>query len=206
VHAIGQPASRNNNLVSASLQVTIGQRLNSRFEQYKDYEQIFGFLFTSDWLRSLDDISLKDACLKLEAALKYKKHKVIDGEELLETHRDIDGADLWVELIFIQDMLEKSMGPLDILKFLEKRPYLAVANIAYSILLTIPVTVASAKRSFSKLKLLKSYMCSTMTQERLSGLTTIALESEILEKINYNDMIEDFILRNTRRMLLFGRS
>jgi hypothetical protein len=73
-------------------------------------------------------------------------------------------------------------------------------------LLTIPVTVASAERSFSKLKLLKSYMRSTMTQERLSGLATIALESDILEKINYNAMIEDFISRNTRRMMLFGRS
>jgi hypothetical protein len=36
-----------------------------------------------------------------------------------------------------------------------------------------------------------------MTQEKLSGLTTIALESDILEKINYNVMTEDFILRNT---------
>jgi hypothetical protein len=43
-------------------------------------------------------------------------------------------------------------------------------------------------------------------QERLSGLATTALESEILEKINYNDMIEDFISRNTQQMLLFGRS
>jgi hypothetical protein len=31
-------------------------------------------------------------------------------------------------------------------------------------------------------------------------------ESDILEKINYNAMIEDFISRNTRRMILFGRS
>jgi hypothetical protein len=29
-----------------------------------------------------------------------------------------------------------------------------------------------------------------MTQERLSGLMTIALESDILEKINYNYMIK----------------
>jgi hypothetical protein len=168
--------------------------LDTRFEQYKEYEDTFGFLFTSDRLRSLDDKSLMDSCLKLEAALKHGEHK------------DIDGQQLWFELIFIQDLLEKSMGPLDILKVLEKRPYYPFANIAYRILLTIPVTVASAERSFSKLKLLKSYMRSTMTQERLSGLATIALESDILEKINYNAMIEDFISRNTRRMMLFGRS
>jgi hypothetical protein len=58
-------------------------------------------------------------------------------------------------------------------------------------------TVAFVERSFSKLKLLKSYMCSTMTQERFSGLATLALENDILEKINYNAMNEDFISRNT---------
>ena len=147
----------------------------------------------------MDDKSLKDACIKLEAALT---HEPKDKKK----HRDIDGEQLWLELVFIQDLLEKSIGPLDILKFLEKRPYLSFANIAYRILLTIPITVASAERSFSKLKLLKSYMRSTMTQERLSGLATIALENEILETINYKDMIEDFISRNTRRMMLFGRT
>ena len=77
--------------------------------------------------------------------------------------------------------------------------------IAYRILLTtIPVTVASAERSFSKLKLLKSYLRSTMTQERLNGLATIAIENDVLEKIKYEAIIEDFIAQNARRMLLFS--
>jgi len=76
--------------------------------------------------------------------------------------------------------------------------------IAYRILLTIFVTVASSEMCFSKLKLLKSYLRSTMTQERLNRLVTIAIENDILE-INYEDIIEDFISKNTRRMLLFNR-
>ena len=36
--------------------------------------------------------------------------------------------------------------------------------------MTIPVTVATAERSFSKLKIIKNYLGSTMTQERLRGL------------------------------------
>ena len=63
----------------------------------------------------------------------------------------------------------------------------------YRILLTIPVTIASAEGSFCKLKLLKSYTHSTMKQERLNGLVTISLENDILEKIKYEDIIEDFI-------------
>ncbi|XP_073362240.1 uncharacterized protein [Aegilops tauschii subsp. strangulata] len=168
--------------------------LNTRFEQYEGYEKIFGFLFTSDRLRSLDDKSLLVACVNLEDALKSGEHK------------DIDGLELCCELLFLQGSLQKSMGPLDILNFLKKRSLIYPnAVIAYRILLTIPVTVASAERSFSKLKLLKSYLRSTMTQERLNGLATIALENDVLEKINYEDLIEDFISRNTRRMLLFGR-
>ncbi|XP_073351679.1 uncharacterized protein [Aegilops tauschii subsp. strangulata] len=168
--------------------------LNTRFQQYEGYEKIFGFLFTSDRLRSLDDKSLLAACVNLEGALKSGENK------------DIDGLELCCELLFLQDSLQKSMGPLDVLNFLKKRSLIYPnAVIAYIILLTIPVTVASAERSFSKLKLLKSYLRSTMSQERLNGLATIALENDILEKINYEDLIEDFISRNTRRMLLFGR-
>ena len=57
-------------------------------------------------------------------------------------------------------------------------------------MLTIPVTVASVERSFIKLKLLKSYLRSTMTQERLNDLAMIALESDT-QKINYERIIED---------------
>lgn len=64
--------------------------------------------------------------------------------------------------------------------------------IAYRILLTIPVIVASAERSFSKLKLLKSYLRYTMLQERLNGLTLISIYNDLLENIQYEDMIEEF--------------
>ncbi len=51
--------------------------------------------------------------------------------------------------------------------------------IAYRILLTVPVTVASAERSFSKIKLIKNYFRSTMSQDRLCGLSILSLEKGI---------------------------
>ena len=95
------------------------------------------------------------------------------------------------------------MGPVEVLSFLKRHDCFPNASIAYRVLLTIPVTVASAERSFSKLKLLKSYMRTTMTQQRLNDLATISLESEVLEKIGYEDIIEDFISKNPQRMMLF---
>ena len=57
--------------------------------------------------------------------------------------------------------------------------------IAYRILLTIPVTIATIDRSFSKLKFFKSYLRSTMLQNRLNESTILSIKSEILKLINY---------------------
>ena len=78
---------------------------------------------------------------------------------------------------------------MDYIKKLESFPN---ACIAYRILLTISVTVASAERSFSKLKLIKSYLRLTTSQERLSGLTILSIEKNMLEKINYKSLINNF--------------
>jgi len=167
--------------------------LTTRFEQYQSYQQNFGFLFTSETLQSLDDTSLKSSCDNLGAVLTK------DGKS------DVDANDLYVELKFLQDFIPKeNIGPVEIPKFLKRHGCFPNASIAYRVLLIIPVTVASAERSFSKLKLLKSYLRSTMTQQRLNDLATIALESGLLEKIDYEHIIEDFISRNTKRMKYFN--
>ncbi|KAI4971666.1 hypothetical protein ZWY2020_002580 [Hordeum vulgare] len=75
--------------------------------------------------------------------------------------------------------------------------------IAYRILFTIPMTVASAERSFSKLKLLKNYLRSTMSQERLNGLATLCIDKDKLDEINVDAIIDDFTSRSVRRISKF---
>lgn len=60
------------------------------------------------------------------------------------------------------------MGPVDILKFMRWLNYFCNAIVAYRILLTISANIASVKNSFYKLKLLKLYLHSIMTWERLN--------------------------------------
>ena len=67
---------------------------------------------------------------------------------------------------------------INVLNYLKRLDSFPNAYIAYRILLTIPITVAYAKRSFSKLKLIKSYLRSTMLQERLSGLAILSIEKK----------------------------
>ncbi|XP_022852714.1 uncharacterized protein LOC111374290 [Olea europaea var. sylvestris] len=140
--------------------------LQNRFEQFQEYDDIFEFLFDLEKLKSIDDTTLKCRCINLENYLKYN------------TVSDIDGMELFSELKVLREVISTEMnGAADVLNYI-KRMNCCFANalVAYRILLTIPVTVASAERSFSKLKLIKSYLRSTMSQERLNGLSMISIK------------------------------
>ncbi|XP_050065690.1 zinc finger MYM-type protein 1-like, partial [Aphis gossypii] len=56
--------------------------------------------------------------------------------------------------------------------------------------LTLPVTSASPERAFSKLKIVKNRLRSTMGQERLQGLMRITCEKDLT--INYENIINTF--------------
>ncbi|KAK9755474.1 hypothetical protein RND81_01G027900 [Saponaria officinalis] len=168
--------------------------LKTRFEQYQEFESIFGFMFTTEKLSSLDDSMLESCCLNLENTLKNNEQS------------DIDGYALYLDLKFFREFMpEKNMGPLAILNHLKNvGGCFPNAVTAYRILLTIPVTVATAERSFSKLKLLKSYLRSTMSQDRLNGLAMIAIENQVLDKFCYEELIDEFAARNARRASLLN--
>ena len=67
-------------------------------------------------------------------------------------------------------------------------------------MLTIPVSVALAERSFSKLKLKKSYLRSTMSQQRLNGLVLLFIEKDFLNEINYDNLIDNFASQKVRKI------
>jgi hypothetical protein len=91
---------------------------------------------------------------------------------------------------------------LDILKFVKLADCYPNVTIAYRVLLTVPVTVASAERSFSKLKLIKTYLRSSMSQDRLNGLATLSIEKEMLKNIDVDVIINDFASQKARKKQL----
>ena len=70
--------------------------------------------------------------------------------------------------------------------------------------LTIPVTVASAERSFSKLKLIKTYLRSTMSQDRLRHFALLSIEHQEAEKLDKSVIIRKFASAKVRRSKRFN--
>ncbi|XP_072149505.1 uncharacterized protein [Setaria viridis] len=162
--------------------------LKSRFQELEAFREIFGFLMSSANLKSLDSSELKECCTILAATFS------MDGIS------DIDLNDLISELSMLQLTLpNKPMSAMEIFEFVTEVDCYPNTSIAYRILFTMPVTMASAERTFSKLKLLKNHLRSTMSQERLNGLATLCIEKTLWDEIDTDAIINDFASRNVRR-------
>ncbi|ESO00967.1 hypothetical protein HELRODRAFT_82683, partial [Helobdella robusta] len=68
--------------------------------------------------------------------------------------------------------------------------------------LTIVVSIASCERSFSKLKLVLSYLRASMGQDRLSDLALLTVERETLEMTDLNNIIDQFATMKSRKINL----
>ena len=64
--------------------------------------------------------------------------------------------------------------------------------------LTIPVTTAKAERPFSKFKVIKNYLLSTMALERLSSLSLLSIENQRARRIDFNKVIDKFASMKSR--------
>jgi len=61
---------------------------------------------------------------------------------------------------------------------------MSVRSTGYLLLLTLPVTVATCERSFSKLKLIKNFLRSTMSRECLSDLAVLLIENHRAKQLD----------------------
>ena len=92
-----------------------------------------------------------------------------------------------------------------VLEFLTQLcPYKQAFNCLYNLLLisvTLPVTTASCERSFSKMKLVKTYLRKSMCHERLSHLALLSIESTRAESIDLEQFVDKFDSRHDNRRI-----
>ena len=91
---------------------------------------------------------------------------------------------------------------LDVLQWLSKHRLCESTHLFMSLklYLTVAVSIASCERSFSKLKLIKSYLRWTMGESRLSALAILSIESDLVETLSFDDIISEFASMKARRI------
>ncbi|XP_049805328.1 uncharacterized protein LOC126248411 [Schistocerca nitens] len=162
--------------------------LDEGFNQLKSHCDYFDFLF--------DIGELKNAPLD-SLDTKYRNLAAISQDH---ESSDIAALELREELKVLSTLLKPGIGPKETLKFIGRHNFCPNVNIALIILLTLPVTVTSGERSFSKLELMKTYLRSTMSQTRLNDLATISIEHELAEDLNYTDRVKEFAQAKARKV------
>ena len=59
-------------------------------------------------------------------------------------------------------------------------------------MLILPITVSSNQRSFSKLKLIKTYLRSTINNDRLFHLLISSIECDLLDSTDVQQLVSDW--------------
>jgi hypothetical protein len=111
--------------------------LTCRFEELKSFKSIFGFLMSSTYLKALDGSQLKDYCTKFAETFSRPGSS------------DVELNDLIFELSVMKLTLpDTPMSAMEIFEFVIEADCYPNISIAYRILFTMHVIVASLKEAF----------------------------------------------------------
>ena len=72
------------------------------------------------------------------------------------------------------------------------------------LILVMPATNSTSERSFSALRRVKTYLRSTMGQQRLNDLLLLHVHKEITDSLNLKEVVNSFV-NNEHRLQLFGK-
>lgn len=169
--------------------------LNERFQLLKSNSDIFLIFYSIKDLIQMPDNELMKHCNDLQIHLT----------DNVLNESDINGPELYEEIKTLRIHLKLEYNSQDVLNFIFSNnlsSFFPNICIGLRIYLTLPVSVASGERSFSKLKIVKNYLRSTMSHERLTNLSIISIEHQLCENIDTKLLIEKFAAIKARKIPL----
>ena len=162
---------------------TVLMRLNERFEPDQ----------TSHHLAQVEDFLLG---------------KQVHADYIVQHYReDVNGPRLKLHRDMLVDKASADGEILDdfesVVVFLTKnatfRGIITEVSSLIRIVLSLPVSSCSAERSFSGLRRLKTYLRSRMTQERLNAVALMNTHKDILDSLDIDSLVNDFISKTSVR-------
>ena len=113
-----------------------------------------------------------------------------------------DFPDELEQFVHFAKVSTENRQPMNLLSFIRERNLQHVfpnVDIALRIYLTLPVSNASGERSFSKLAIIKHKLRTTMLEEKLNNLTLMSIEHDMLAKMDFEELINDFAGKKSRK-------
>lgn len=161
--------------------------LEKRVEVYRELDQQFSFLVN---LNCMDDEAISNACKAVVAIYSSDLNEEQLVNECQFAKNYFTSVNMNHESMYKtmhNDNLCTTFPNIDILL----RMYLCMF-----------VTNVTDERSFSKLKLIKNYLRNTMGEDRLNYLSLLSIESEILNELQFEDIIDKFVSEKTRKVTI----
>lgn len=160
--------------------------LEPRSTAYIELDERFSFLIG---LNKLSDLEISESCKKIASI--YDKD-VCEAELIEECHIAKGYFD------FSQEQISHAIMYSTIIKdgILCTMPNI---EIVLRIFLCLFCTNVYDERTFSKMKYIKNYLRNTMGEEKLNAFALLSIENVILKKLNFDEIIDEFILAKNRR-------
>lgn len=145
-------------------------------KQFKEYDKVFPVKLLEETVGVYS--FLEKERLKTELSVMYKR----------EDFQQLNGAVSLLQFV-IENNLQTSLSE---------------AHKLMNIISTIPMTTAEAERCFSSLKRIKTFLRSTMSQERLTSLAMLSVEKQMIRDIpNFKEKVIDVFAKQKERRMDF---
>eukprot|EP00102_Acyrthosiphon_pisum_P010539 XP_008178884.1 PREDICTED: zinc finger MYM-type protein 1-like [Acyrthosiphon pisum] len=154
---------------------TVIFQLNSRFQGLQEVTENFDFLFPT-MLAKMDENEISKASM-----------------DFFYLYNDDISSDFTRQLLCLRGLLNTNIQTIkDLALFIVKNDFCTTycdVITACIIYISLPVTIATAERSFSKLKLIKNYLRNSMGQDRLSNISILNIERNVTNQVDLEKII-----------------
>lgn len=163
--------------------------LEKRMDCYTQIDEKFSFLTK---LKELDINQISTACQKIAQfyANDLDEKELISECEIAKYHFFSDNT-TFISHISMYSRIIKD----------ELQVVFPNIEIMLRIFLSLFVTNVPDERSFSKLKYIKDALRNRMTDEKLNSFSLMSIENEVLDSLNMDELVEEFVVLKNRRKL-----
>ena len=152
-------------------------------------------------------------CLEALMLKAVKKENFIEElKAVLEVYgTDLNASDLKLQLEILSTNIADSVTDVvDTKNYLQQlspaeKALLSQVILVMKLIFVMPATNASSERSFSAMQRVKSYLRSTMTQERLNHLMILHVHKELTYGLILTNIANEFVSKSERRLQVFGK-